>query len=517
MNQPQPDRDDGPSGELTVVPVFEPGATGSEQLQADVAMSVRNAIKLGASLLATWAVALGVRIYLPRHLGPSEFGTFQFADGFTTAVYIIGSLGLETYIGKEVTTRIDHASDFFGGTLALRLLLSALVTVVAVYGLRAGGKTDVVIQLVLVMAAAQVLFNLNAAHAALLQAAGTVDGLSILNIGSKLFWALAIAVAFGMGGGVRSVATAMLISEFLRTVGLVILSRRLVGLRFRWDRKATMAVVIASAPYYIAGLAQTVYARIDVSVMSFMTTDAEVGWYGSAANIAGMSLLLSPLIGWVLLPLTSRAAARSSDELAVVSRRAMELILTIAFPISLALFLGADLIVPTVFGDAYSPAIRSLRILAPLFVFTYAAMVGGTMLVRLNRGWALTWISVGGMITTPLLNVWLIPIFGQRFGPGGAGIAASTALMVSEFFTTVIMTILLGGMAFDRRSVIVVVKTVLVCAVVGLLDWYLRPMGWGRLAIDAGVYVALVLALGAVHIREIIQQMRRMGPAEAVP
>ena len=512
MTQPPPNLDDVSPGDLSVVPVFEPGATGSEQLRADVAMSMRNAVKLGASLLGTWAVALGVRIYLPRHLGPAEFGTFQFADGFTTAVYIIGSLGLETYIGKEVTTRIDHASDFFGGTLALRLLLSALVTIVAVYGLRAGGKTDVVIQLVLLMAAAQVLFNINAAHAALLQAAGTVDGLSILNIGSKLFWAVSIGVAFGMGGGVRSVATAMLISEFLRTIGLVILSRRLVNLRFRWDRQATMAVVIASAPYYIASLAQTVYARIDVSVLSFMTTDAEVGWYGSATNIAGMSLLLAPLIGWVLLPLTSRAAARSKDELAVVSRRAMELILTIAFPISLALFLGADLIVPTVFGEAYRPAIASLRILAPLFVFTYAAMVGGTMLVRIGRGWALTWISVGGMIATPLLNVWLIPIFSLRFGPGGAGIAASTALMVSEVFTTLIMTFLLGGMAFDARSLTVVAKTLAVCLVVGLLDWFLRPMGWSRLAIDASVYIFLVLAVGAVKIRETIEQVRRMAP-----
>ena len=474
-------------------------------------MSVRNAFKLGASLVGTWAVALGIRIYLPRHLGPSEFGTFQFADGFTTAVYVIGSLGLETYIGKEVATRIEHASDFFGGTLALRLLLSALVTIVAVYGLRYGGKTDTVIQLVLIMAAAQVLTNLNSAHAALLQAAGTVDGLSILNITSKLFWAAAIGLALGMGGGVRSVATAMLVSEFLRTVGLVVLSRKLVHLKFRWDQSATIAVIIASAPYYVASLAQTVYARIDVSVMSFMTNDAEVGWYGSASNIAGMSLLLSPLIGWVLLPLTSRAAARSTDELAVVSRRAMELILTIAFPISLALFLGADLIVPTVFGEAFRPAIASLRVLAPLFIFTYAAMVGGTMLVRLERGWALTWISIGGMIATPLLNFWLIPIFSVRFGPGGAGIAAATALMISEFGTTVVMTLLLGGMAFDARSLMVLLKTVLVCLGVIALDWFLRPMGWARLGIDATVYLVAIFAVGAVKIGEILRQVRKMS------
>jgi len=91
-------------------------------------------------------------------------------------------------------------------------------------------------------------------------------------------------------------------------------------------------------------------------------------------------------------------------------------------------------------------------------------------------------------------------------------IAAATALMVSEFFTTAIMTILLGGMAFDGRSITVVVKTLLVCLGVTLLDWYLRPMGWGRLGIDASVYIIAVFAIGAVNIRETIRQIRRMTP-----
>ena len=47
--------------------------------------------------------------------------------------------------------------------------------------------------------------------------------------------------------------------------------------------------------------------------------------------------------------------------------------------------------------------------------------------------------------------------------------------------------------------------------VVIALDWFLRPMGWARLGIDATVYVALAFAVGAVRIRETFNQMRRMS------
>ena len=48
-------------------------------------LAIRNAIKLGASLLFTWGIALAIRLLLPRYLGPVRFGTMNFADGFTSA------------------------------------------------------------------------------------------------------------------------------------------------------------------------------------------------------------------------------------------------------------------------------------------------------------------------------------------------------------------------------------------------------------------------------------------------
>jgi O-antigen/teichoic acid export membrane protein len=115
------------------VPATKGGwVTGAGHLQGDIAHSLRNTAKLGASLVATWAVALVVRIFLPRHLGPAAFGTYQFADSFTATIFVVTTLGIETYVRKEIATNPEHANDFFGGTLVLRVALSVLVLAIAV-------------------------------------------------------------------------------------------------------------------------------------------------------------------------------------------------------------------------------------------------------------------------------------------------------------------------------------------------------------------------------------------------
>jgi O-antigen/teichoic acid export membrane protein len=481
---------------------------------------VENAATLGLSLVLTWAVALGVRILLPRYFGPAAFGVFQFADAFTATLFILTSLGLETYVRKEIATRPEHANSFFGGILVVRLAFSALLLVGAVLALEAGGKSPDVLKLVVLLGLAQVLMNLNGTYAAMLHAAAVVGGLSVLNVVTKVAWGAGVVLVFFLHGGLQAVAVALLLSEALRTFGLARIARKELRLRISVDMRGAMEVIVAALPFYLAQIAQTAYGKIDISILSFITNDVEVGWYGAAANLAGLSMLLSPLIGWVLLPLTSRALARSQEELTLVTRRAMELILITAIPVTLFLALGADVVVNVVFGAAFAPAARSLRLLAPMFVLTYAAIVSASILVRLERGWAVTFISISGMIVTPILDFLLIPRCLAAFGPGGGGIGAAIALLITEIYTTVLLTRLLGDRAFDRRSIVVLYKTIAICAIVVLLHYTLAAFGGWRLLADGALYIFLVFAWKAADLRALkslfLTAVRRKKPPLAV-
>ena len=96
-------------------------------LWRDAQLALWNALKIGGSLLATWTVAVAVRFVLPRVLGPETYGVYNFTEAFATSFFVLANLGIETYVQKEIPLRAEHASDFFGGVLALRLLLGVLL------------------------------------------------------------------------------------------------------------------------------------------------------------------------------------------------------------------------------------------------------------------------------------------------------------------------------------------------------------------------------------------------------
>lgn len=483
---------------VTATPV---AAAGPGAFETDVAKSIRDGAQLGLALLATWSVALIVRIMIPRHLGPTTFGSFDFADAFTTTIIVVGSLGVETYIRKEVPGRASHASHFFGGTIVIRLAVGIVVMTTAIFALRAAGQPPLLLRLVAILGIAQIIAQVNASYAALLQSVGAVGGQSLANVAAKLVWGGGIVIAFAVGGQVQSVAIMMLVAELVRLAWLATLTRARAQLQYRVDLAASFGVLFASFPYYVTQLAQAVYTRIDVSIMAFLTTRIEVGWYGAAQNIAGLSLLLSPIIGWILLPLSSRVGARSHEDMLRIFRRAMDAVLAIAFPIALTLGLGADAIVRIAFGEPYTPAVQSLRLLAPAFVLTYVTMLEASVLVRIDRGWALTAIVISSMVLSPLLNLWLIPVGLTVHGAGGAGVGASVAQLITETYSVVVMTLLLRNRVFDRTTMVHLLKTIVAALCVIGAHVLMAPLHAWRYPLDVILYLTIVTSWGAVDLK----------------
>jgi len=286
-----------------------PAAQGSAE--GDNARALRSAFKLGYSLLATWGVSFAVRVVVPRSLGPASFGVFNFADAFSATCFIVLTLGVEQYIHKEIPLRLAHATDFFAGVAVLRLAAGVLVAMV-MWGILVVSHRSVEVQEVVLLFAAFQLFSLtNDSLAAFLHAANRIDGLTVANIVTKVAWGgLLTALAVGRAGLV-ALAAATLAVELVRSGWLWVLARQNLGLRWRLDLTGATAVLITSMPYFVNTIAHTAYSKVDATMLAFLASDAEVGYYGVGMVFGALTLVFTPLISWVLLPLSARAAARS--------------------------------------------------------------------------------------------------------------------------------------------------------------------------------------------------------------
>jgi O-antigen/teichoic acid export membrane protein len=478
---------------------------------ADEALdALRNAAKLGASLIATWTVALAVRMLLPRALGPEAFGAVSFAEAVAATAFVLVGVGADTYIRQQIPTRPAHASEFVGGVLLLRLALGVAVLGGVALLLHSLASPPEVRRVVYLCCGGQLAASMNGSLAALLHARGTVDGLSFANVAGKVLWAGGVLAGLASGHGLTAVGAAYLASELAKLAALLRLARRHLGLSLRADPAVTRAVLVASLPFYANAVATSAATRIDVPILAALVGDArEVGWYGAAWNLSSLALLVAPVIGWVIVPLLARARARSDEDLSRALARAVEAVLLLGIPASLFLALGADVWIAVMYGDAFAPAAPALRILAPVFVFTYVASVSGACLNVLGRGWTTTLVSVVGLVVNPALNVWLVPA-GARWlaGGGGAGAGAAVATMVSEGVVAALLTGLLGARAFDRRTIDLCARTLLVCAAVVAIHGALAPLGAARLAADAAAYVLLAAQLRAVRWQELADLAR---------
>jgi O-antigen/teichoic acid export membrane protein len=484
-----------------------------EIARRDASIALRSALALGASLLGTWSLALLVRVLLPRWLGPETFGAFTFADGFTATFFIVLGLGVETYIQKEIPVRPAHASDFFGGVIALRVAMAVLLLGLMMLALTAMHRSALVHGLVLVFGAGQLLLAINTSLGSLLQASRSVGGLAFVNVLAKVLWGAGVLLALFLGLGLIALAGAFVLGELLRLAVLLPLAKKHVGLKLHVDLGAVRRLVLASLPYYVNLIACTVYARVDVTMLSLLSSDYEIGWYGAAANFAALALLASPLVAWVLMPMMSRAVARSPEELYRLLRRAIEAALLIALPLSLLTGLGADVWVHVVFGKAFDPAVKSLRVLAPVFLFTYVAMLAATALVMLGKPWRVAALSMLGLVINPALDLLLVRWASRTLGPGGAGAGAAIALLTTEAFVAVAMVATVGRRAFDRRSVRAIVAAVGASLVVIVLDRLLASLGPVRLVVDLGVWFALAVGLGAVRLSTLPLVLRALRSA----
>ncbi len=476
-----------------------------EPAASDAAVALRSGVRLGGSLLLTWAIAIGIRILLPRQLGPAAFGWMNFADAFTATAFVLIAFGIDTQIRKEVPVHPEMATALFGGVVVLRAGLSLLVLAAMALILQVTRQPGVVWRLVFLFGLAQFVMSIGLTASAVLHARSVVGGLSMVNVASKLLWASGVLIGMATPYPLEAVAVALLVAETAKAAATYALARRDVGLRFHVDIPAAWRSVVIGVPFYLNTIAFTAYGRIDMTVLSFSIRDEQqLGWYGAAASLAGLSLLVTPLVGWVLMPLFVRASARGPEAMREAVARSMEVVVSIAVPTSLILILGADVWIRLIFGMAYAPAAHQLRVLAAMYVLTYVATVSACALNVTGKEWFVTRISLTGLLVNPFLCVLLVGVAKNHFGAwGGAGTGAALAMLGAEAVVVVALTASLGGVAFDRRSRRMLLRTFAAVAVVVVVHLLARPLGPARIALDAVAYVVLVLALRAVDWREL--------------
>jgi O-antigen/teichoic acid export membrane protein len=484
----------------------------------EITVALRSAVRLGGSMILTWTLALYVKFRVPDRLGPVLQGQFNFAESFSGMFFTLIGLGVETYISKEVAVRPKHASDFFGGVTLLRLVISALIIGGELVSLNATHRSGEIQAAVVVFGMVSIFYQLNATLAAVLQANSKVGGLATANVAGKIIWAVGLLAGLHFRVPLWGLAAPGLLSEVMKTAVLLPSAYFATDLRFRVDWAQVKAVTIASIPYFISNVTIGFGNNLAMTSLEFMhRDDREVGWFGATQQLAALSMLLSPVMSWIVTPWLARSYGRSPGEMMLVLRRCIEAFIIVISPVTILISAGSSIALRLAINASYEPAAAGLSILSLIFVITYLNTVLATGLVVVGKSWSVTLFSILANVTMLGFMFVFVPIGRALVGEGGECAGAAMAVIANE--TCVILAFFwrFDWAPLDRRNVVQIVKQVVAAAIVLTGNHVLAHFipGLTRLAIDMGGYLVLALAIGILRPSEIRRGIAAIRSARA--
>ena len=263
-----------------------------------------------------------------------------------------------------------------------------------------------------------------------------------------------------------------------------------------WDRALVRRIFVGGLPFLIWVIFGEIYLRIDVFMLSLMTSDAVVGWYGAATRLYGTLLFIPNILSMAVFPAMMRLGGGALVDETVFARtstRVLNLLLFTTIPVSAGVIIIARPLVHLLYGDGpFRHAAANLEILGFSILLVCVDMVLGTILIARGRERPWAGMAIAAAVFNPLVNLWAIPWTTRLWGNGGIGASAATVLtevlmMAGAFW-------LMPRGIFSRRNLLVAWKG---CALGVAMVLLLR--GWGEqnlwLLIGAGAVFYLPLAL----------------------
>ena len=190
----------------------------------------------------------------------------------------------------------------------------------------------------------------------------------------------------------------------------------------------------AVAIFFAMAVATTVYTNLDVVMLKFMTTDADVGYYNAAVKVKIILVSIVTSLGAVLLPRASYYVEHHEmDRFHEITGKALNFVFLFAAPVSLYFTLFARPGILFLSGRAYGGSVLPMQIIMPTVLFIgITNILGIQVLVPTNREKHVLYSEIIGAVTDIVLNALLIP----RMHAAGAAVgtlAAELSVLIYQY------------------------------------------------------------------------------------
>ncbi len=449
----------------------------------------------------TWTSTLLLTIAYGRFLGDVKFGELYFAITFVLLVGFPLEVGFNQQLTRDVAEDPEKAQAYLWNTLLIKAMLWLLLYGVILLLAWALGYSLEQRSLVAICGITLMSLSIANTFAALHYA---FERTLFPAVGMILEKGLSACVGFILlkhGATVQTMAFVLLGGSLINATWQALWFFRLVGWHVVISKVIIRKLVHGSIPFTVYGVLGVIYSRIDIVLLSLMTSAAVIGWYGAAYRLYD-TLFFFPniIVNFVMYPVFAKLSADSQSNLKMAVEKCMNLLLICAMPIATLMIVAA----PNIIGFLYHRAefvnsMPALQALAPGVFFVYINTLFFTIIVSTKGEKKIPVMAGIALIFTLGLNLFLIPIYRH--------IGAALVTSLTELLLLCISLVFVPNYLLPRGSLKVGGKALIAALVMALAVFFLRTLSiFIILPVALLVYASIATLLRTVP-REDVQTL----------
>lgn len=359
---------------------------------------------------------------LSVQVGVGGSANYFLATSFTTMFAVLVDLGLANVLVREVAKNPEKAGVLLRNVLAMKALMAGVVLALIALVSHLLGYDGVRGTMIAIAAVVMLLDNVHLVFYAVMrgkqnlryEAIGVVSGQLITILSGITFMRLGMPLPF--------LIVALLLGSTWNVLWSWSRIKKVFNITpaFSFDKTVIKSLFAITIPFALAGIFSRVYSSIDSVMLSKLTDEASLGWYGLAYKIAFAFQFLPMTFAAALYPAMSAYAGSDQKQLPGLLEKSIEYLLLIVAPIVTGIVVLAEPLVLTIYGEQFAGTVAPLKILMISLIFAFLYWPAGSLLNATDRQAKNTTIMGITMVTNIVANVFLIP----RFGAVGAAYAA---------------------------------------------------------------------------------------------
>lgn len=434
---------------------------------------------------------------LSRYLGADGFGKFSFVFFYLMLFSCIAEMGLTPILIKHIHTDANKSSEIQGKGLIIGLVFTVLAIFLAWGGTYIlNYESDIRYLIFIAFASLFISFRdvafrwiIEVPFRANLRMAYPV----ILGILSEILGLLSVLIAVYKNSSLDVIVAIYVLSNLPGFLILVLLSIKAMKPSFHSKNISAYSIVKEALPIGLSNIMTIVYLVAGSLILFQMRGANEVGYYALSFRLITSLRIIPEAMMHSLFPFLVKAHIEKPGQVAAIFKTAMKYGAFIVFPLAVGTVIIAPSVVVLLGGDNFRPAAVSLSILIWATFLAFFNIVFRFTFNAISLQKYSLWISVSMIVTSVLLSLLLIPMYGF--------IGASYALVFTEGIGLIFS--LLAANYFELVFPFKVIVKYLVASLAMAAGIWFLPYLLLQILVGIIIYMAVNFMIGGLEKEEI--------------